>query len=128
MTAVPGGKAVDWSGILLRRDAGRDSTLVDVYQGSAGLVSTGPLVRGAAQRLARRGAYSLDCRYAGSEALAGADSAWRRRRSVRGSTRRCPRSRARTRSAGLGPEVTCSHVAGSSSARAVLCVSPHDGE
>uniref|UniRef100_D8QER5 Uncharacterized protein n=1 Tax=Schizophyllum commune (strain H4-8 / FGSC 9210) TaxID=578458 RepID=D8QER5_SCHCM len=40
MTAVPGGRAVDWSGILLRRDAGRDSTLVDVYQGKAGLVST----------------------------------------------------------------------------------------
>uniref|UniRef100_D8QJM6 Uncharacterized protein n=1 Tax=Schizophyllum commune (strain H4-8 / FGSC 9210) TaxID=578458 RepID=D8QJM6_SCHCM len=40
MTAVPGGRAVDWSGILLRRNAGRDSTLVDVYQGKAGLVST----------------------------------------------------------------------------------------
>ena len=44
--AVPGGRAVDWSGILLRRDAGRVSTLVDVYQSSAGLVSTGLPVRG----------------------------------------------------------------------------------
>ena len=60
MAAVPGGKAVDWSGILLRRDAGRVSTLVDVYQSSAGLVSTGLPVRNAAQRPLRRGVRRLD--------------------------------------------------------------------
>ena len=41
MAAVPGGKAVDWSGILLRRDAGRDSTLVDYETCLPGLVLHG---------------------------------------------------------------------------------------
>ena len=90
MAAVPGGKAVDWSGILLRRDAGRDSTLVDVYQSSACLGSTGSLACGAGSEAVAAGRTRLDRQYTGRKSLTEVDSVRRRRHSVRGSTRRCP--------------------------------------